>query len=168
MIFGFFSVLSLIYGVGGFVVMVIFLSITLDGYRSKANITLLCSSAIFASVFYLAGYALHDGFNSAFVSSMLLNCSNIASIIFVQNCLVLLKLSDLEINEGDLLPTTNLKVKLFLSILCAVISYVHSYICYFPLVQVPFYAAISYIVTMFGLRLHSLMPLNIQPFWIFA
>jgi hypothetical protein len=168
MILGMISVLSIFYGLGSYVIVTLFGVLAVSYYKQQASLSLFVISSFFATLFYAGGVSLHVGHGSGLISACLLLCCCIAVLISFHMILVFVNLADMQVTEEDVLPFHGFRQKFLCCIVAIGVSYMLSLQCDFPLVQLPFFVAITYIITMIGLKLHSRMPLFLQPFWIFG
>lgn len=166
MFLGIFSVVSLFYGLGSIVIISIYGFTIRVAFSEKSGLVLVCSSAVFASVFYAAAFALHYSYNSGLIAGCLFLVCNLALLALLHGILVLFGQASMDIGFDDIIPIGKYKLKIFACLVNLGISYYFSLICCFPIVQVPFYCSLSYLAGMIGMTLHFAMPLTFAPFCI--
>jgi hypothetical protein len=168
MFLGAFSIVSFFYGIGSAVIILFYALAIRLAFSMQTPFILLVSSAGFASLFYVAGFALHYSYNSGLVAGSLLLACNIALLLGLHSILVMLGISRLELELDDVIPVGKYKVKLFVCCVNLAISYYFSLICCFPIVQLPFYFTLAYLAGMVGMTLHFVPPLILAPFSIYV
>lgn len=127
MIFGIISILSILYGLGTFVSLLIFISLVNKYYEENSAYKLIIVNVIGTLLFYSAGVALHHGLNSGVISSILLLCSCFSFLFLVHGLLIVMKMSSFEISLNDLFPGDNNKAKLIVLLTNLIYGY---FVCF--------------------------------------
>ena len=166
LILGILPITSLFYSIGSYVFLTFIIALCVSSYNQNTPVGLLFSSAVLGFISYLGGYSLHVSQGSGLISSCLFLATTSGCIMFTHAVFSLIGISSLKVRSADLLPVQNLEFKVLLCSVGMAVSYYLSFQCNFPLVQLPFYGGMTYLVCLVGLHLHSYMPLHCQPFWI--
>ncbi|CAG9330941.1 unnamed protein product [Blepharisma stoltei] len=164
-LFGIIPVLSIFYGIGSYAILGLFAGTMSTCYSNRSAVSLCLSSLFFAFLLYMGGTILYENTGSGLISSILLIACCLSWAMFLHSILIFLKYSDMEPEIETFNIEHNIGVKAFTAIFISWVSYILSFCCPFPLVQLPFYIGIAYIGYLIGLKLHPKMPLRLQPFW---